>query len=85
MNTLRELDYSAGQPEILARLKRTRAALELRQNRLSEFQSTSLRHQEEGQINYLDGLLKWLQFGGELPFWVMMEESRIESERVKEL
>jgi len=73
-DTIRNADYSAGDYEISSRIERARASLENRRNSLSEWSNIRDRELEENQINYIDGLLKWLEFGGELPFWISIEE-----------
>lgn len=84
MQTIRNFDYSADDSEILARIKQSREVLAVRQSNLAEWESVTLRDQEEQQISYLDGWLKWLQFGGSVPYWIACEESRNEGERMLE-
>lgn len=85
MKTLRDLDYSADESEILARIKQARDALAVRQSNLSEWETITLRQQEEQQISFLDNWLTWLQFGGSVPYWIACEESRMKSERMVEV
>lgn len=80
--TLRECDFSDDDGGILERLKQSREALGMRRETLSEWSLSHGQQQESAEIDYIAGWLEWLQFGGIVPYWIAVEESRQPGERM---
>lgn len=84
MNTIRECDYWQGDEEILKRIERVEQ-VQRRRREVNAFVNQKLQVEEQCQIEIIDGLLRWLREGGELPTWIEVEESRQDGERIVEL
>lgn len=83
--TLRNIDYSDKDSGILERIKQSRKALDMRRAHLSEWVKYTDKKHELAEIEYIDGMLAWLQFGGPTPFWISSEESRKPEERMLQI
>ena len=83
MKTIRSQDYSCSEREILSRISEARKSLDSRLLNISEL--SKLKEEEVNDIYYIDSLLKWIQFGGETPSWVLIEQGRIRGEKLEEL
>lgn len=83
MKTIRSHDYSCSEKEMLSRISEARESLDSRLLNISDF--SKLKEEELNDIYYIDSLLKWIQFGGETPSWVLLENGRIRGEKLEEL
>lgn len=82
---LRNADFRASESEVLSRIAEARSALALRREHLSEWQRVQNATYERNEIDYIDSMLAWFEFGGPVPFWIASERDRQPGERMLEL
>lgn len=85
MNTNREADYTPTADEIAARMDRVRTTIESRRHRLPQLAFGGYKTEEQCQIELIDSLLAWLEFGGTVPEFIAAEESLQPNEKIEVL